>query len=66
MLLYKLVHPLPASKLLHMDTVRALGPYFVRGSITVQLASCLTGLDSATFVTVKLTTELLIWLNPNH
>ena len=40
--------------------------YFLRGHIPVQLSSCLTGLDSASLLTLKLTTYLLIWLNQNQ
>ena len=38
--------------------------YFVRGSITVWLTSCLTGLDKVLFLPISWsTTYLLVWLN---
>ena len=37
--------------------------YFVRGSITVLLASSLTGFDSEILRTMVLATDLLVWLN---
>ena len=39
--------------------------YFVMGNITVWLTHCFTGLDSVALFTLKFTTYLLVWLNPN-
>ena len=40
--------------------------YFVRGNITVWLTHCFTGLYSVALFTLKVTTYLLVWLNPNY